>query len=390
MLHRLVMRSPDFSMWIPFRPKRKVIEPILKTAWNGYYYDGQSANRHPTTVTLLPSGLELCVNLNQRIWWPYNELQETQGFYREDPIRLERRAALPEALVVEDPAFLIALRKIAPTHADRFRSPPDRLRAIRLIIAAVIASISLILGLVVWGIPLASDMIAPLIPPSWEVGLGDSLASHLAEPSLRCTNAELQKHLVKIVHRLSAASKSQPYQIHIFVMDTQIFNAFAAPGGLVVIHRPLLEATETSEQLAAVLAHEMQHVFHRHALKALIRDLSISLLVSAAFGDISGVGAFAAQGARTLTTLHYGRGAEEEADQDGLSLMEAAKLDPSEMIRFFEILRSKTGTAQLPGYLSSHPHPDERIGQLKMLIKDVNVIPLLPALEWRKINSLCH
>ena len=106
-------------------------------------------------------------------------------------------------------------------------------------------------------------------------------------------------------------------------------NAFAVPGGYIVVLRGLLEEMRTADELAGVLAHEIQH----RAATALDQGagaatISTGLLITAVSGDVSGVMAYGLEGARVLGQLRYGCAAEEEADARGMQLILAAGLDP--------------------------------------------------------------
>jgi predicted Zn-dependent protease len=72
------------------------------------------------------------------------------------------------------------------------------------------------------------------------------------------------------------------------VVDNSTVNAFAAPGGQVVILRGLLEQTTSAEQLAGVVAHELQHVYLRHSTRAILEQTAGTLLLTAVSGDLSG------------------------------------------------------------------------------------------------------
>jgi Zn-dependent protease with chaperone function len=368
----------------------------LQTSWPGQYYDGRTATRHPVTVSLAPRGLEILKGDGTRMWWPYREVTQTQGSHADEPVRLEHGGiqpeTLPEAVVVKDPVFLAALQKVAREEGQRFGGPPDRLSRWRIILLAAAGSIAAIAAIIVWGIPALAELATPLIPTSWEMALGESLASQLVPPALTCPNSRLRDSLATLVNRLAASQPASPYPFHVQVVDSPVFNAFAAPGGYIVVHRRLLESTETPEELAGVLAHEMQHVLRRHAMKALIRDLSTAALVGAVFGDVSGIGAFATQAARTLTTLHYSREAEAEADREGLHLLQAARINPEGMVRFFETLKKQTGGAEPPAYLSTHPETEGRLARMRALAaaSPIRPEPLLTEVKWDEVKKLCR
>ena len=366
--------------------------PDKHTSWSGVYYDGRTTTRHPVTIMLAPSGLELHLADGTRAFWPYRELTQAQGSYSHEPVRLERGDPIAETIVVDDPAFLVALRHFARENAGQFTQPLNRASFTRTIILAGAASIAAIAVVVIWGIPALAELVTPLIPISWEAALGSSLAPQLAPAERRCTNVRLRDSVDRIVVRLAGTRPDSPYRFQITVVDSPVFNAVAAPGGQIVIYRKLLKFTTTPEDLAGVLAHEMQHVLQRHAMKALVRDLSLAAIVAAVFGDVSGIGAFAVQSARTLTALHYSRETEAEADREGLALLQAARIDPAGMVRFFEVLKKHTGSTEVPAYLSTHPDNDERLAQMKALAAQLSVQPepLLADVKWDEVKKLCR
>src|SRR5207244_2410003 len=117
----------------------------------------------------------------------------------------------------------------------------------------------------------------------------------------------------------------------------------AAAGGQVIRVRGLLERTRTPEELAGVLAHEIQHVLRRHATRMLLQHTSAGLMLAAVSGDISGAMAYGLESARVLGALRYSRQYEAEADVEGLRMLLAAGVDPEGMIAFFETLRAEEG-----------------------------------------------
>jgi Zn-dependent protease with chaperone function len=366
--------------------------PASPTSWSGHYFDGRTTARHPVTIVLAPSGLELHIADGARAFWPYGDITQTQGAYADEPVRLERGSPIPEAVVVEDPAFLEALQRFARENARQFDSPRHRGSLVGLIVLAGAASLAVVAGLFLWGIPALAELVTPIIPTSWETALGESVVQQLAPLDRRCADGRLRDSVDGIVARLAAARPDSPYRFHVTVVDGPVFNAFAAPGGQIVLFRKMLQSAERPEDLAGVLAHEMQHIYHRHAMKALVRDLSVAAIVGAVFGDITGIGALAVAAGRTLTTLHYSRETETEADREGLRLLQAARIDPAGMVRFFETLKKHTGDAGLPAYLSTHPDTEQRLAEMKALAEaaPVQSEPLLANVKWDEVRKLCR
>jgi predicted Zn-dependent protease len=171
-----------------------------------------------------------------------------------------------------------------------------------------------------------------------------------------------------------------------------VVNALAVPGGHVVIFHGLLERTSTPEELAGVMAHELQHILRRHTTRAVIQDMGTGLLLMALTGDVTGPLAYGLETARALGELRYSRRAEEEADVEGMKMLLAARVAPAGMITFFGKIQKEEGAQpKALTYLSSHPMPAERIARLKALAEAWSGAPepLLPGEEWSVLTKRC-
>lgn len=154
--------------------------------------------------------------------------------------------------------------------------------------------------------------------------------------------------------RLTQGSKYR-YRFHVAKNDA--INAFAVPGGIIVVHTGLIEATRRPEELAGVLAHEVEHVEQRHSLEAMVKDLGLRGLWALVSGDLGG--ALVGQAAVELTRLSFSRGAEEEADAKGFDRLIEAGIDPGGMADFF-IVMSQQENVSAPPFLSTHPASRDR------------------------------
>jgi predicted Zn-dependent protease len=169
-----------------------------------------------------------------------------------------------------------------------------------------------------------------------------------------------------IVATLTRGSKYQ-YEVH--VADDASLNAFAMPGGIIVVHSGLIAATRRPEELAGVLAHEVQHVELRHSMRALIKDLGLRGLWSYATGDLGGT--VAGQTALELTSLRFSRDDEREADEQGLAALAAAGIDPAGMPDFFQLLAEKAGDAPA-AFISTHPLSQDRAREMRQRLETLN------------------
>lgn len=362
----------------------------MQTQWEGAYLDGRSAARRRATIHLSPAGLQVSTEDGQSWWWALGEIRQTQGFYVGEEVRLEL-AGDPGALLIPDAAFLTALHQLAGSRAGHLHDPADRRRRGLLAGAAAAGALVLIVVLYLWGIPALATVAAARVPVGWEERLGQTVADELAPPDQRCADPRRQAVIDEIVVRLTAPLPVRLYTFRVLVADHSMVNAFAAPGGYVVVLRGLLARTRTAEELAGVLAHELQHVLHRHATRALLQQASMRVLFSALSGDSSGALGFGLDSARTLATLEYSRQLEEEADAEGMRMLLAAGIDPAGMLSFFESLASEGQLPQVLKYLSTHPSSAERLERLRALADQPapRARPLLPGYDWRDITRIC-
>jgi predicted Zn-dependent protease len=360
--------------------------------WRGHYLDGQTADRQTAIITLTEKGLKVTTERGKAFFWPYREIRQTQGFYPGEQIRLEWGGPNPEILLVSEDEFLNALHRFAPDEVAHLHFPTRRSRRLKLAFLAAFFTVGFSLSLYFWGIPALASMLAPHVPLSWEERMGETIVDQWVPQESRCTGEGPSAILDDLVKKLTAPIPDAPYRFRVIVVDHPLVNAFAVPGGTTVLFRGLLERTQTAEELAAVLAHELQHNLRRHATKSILQDASMGLLLSALTGDATGGIAFGLQSAKTLGLMHYSRQNEEEADREGMQMLIGAGIDPAGMITFFEMIRKEE--VEMPAslkYLSTHPLTGERIERLKSLAKESQgpFVKLLPEYEWAEIRRIC-
>lgn len=165
------------------------------------------------------------------------------------------------------------------------------------------------------------------------------------------------KELILFANKLKL---SEAYDLAFTVVDEKDINAFAIPGGHIVVYKGILEEMKEPEELVALLGHEASHINERHSLRSVLRQLSGSVLLTMVFGDLGSVGATIAGQADQLRTLSYSRSLEEDADEKGMERMVKNNVDPKGMLALMDRLqKAETGMA-LPGFLSTHPLTAER------------------------------
>jgi predicted Zn-dependent protease len=163
------------------------------------------------------------------------------------------------------------------------------------------------------------------------------------------------------------------------ILDSDEINAFAAPGGLILVTRGMLSLCQSEDEVAAVLAHEIGHVVHRHGLAAVQNSRVVSALtILAAEGARHLGGAEAAELAdhldgavgditQTLMVNGYARSQERAADQQAVLILRRIGYDPAALVRVLQAMtpQMKPGSA---GFASTHPPPSTRIRDLAPLV----------------------
>ncbi|HEU4996587.1 MAG TPA: M48 family metallopeptidase [Gemmatimonadaceae bacterium] len=354
--------------------------------WSGVYYDGRTAQREQVTVTLTVAGLALRRPDGHTTLWSYDGVRQTQGRFPGERLRLEFGADPGEALLVDQPGLAEAIRRSIPNANGTLRGPRSTTRFVALGIGLLVAAAALY----AWGAPIAADWIAPRVPTEWERAMGQSVLARMAPADSLCGDSRSIAELRAVLDRLVSAGPTLPYDFRVAVVRDPTVNAFAAPGGFIVVNSGLLAAANTPEELAGVLAHEIQHVARRHSTRAMLREVPLRIALSTLSGN-SGVEP-AARVVGTLGALRYRRDDESEADREGLRLLEAANVDPSGMVTFMRTLQSKgANTPQLVRYLSSHPRTADRVAELEALASRAHPEsrPLLDSAEWARLRGVC-
>ncbi len=374
----------------------------------GFYYDGKSANRYLVRVRLSPQHLHLVFPDNPLISWPYSGLRMTRTG-SDGPIRLERILSKTDltlpSVVIEDPDFLAAAHDVAPGALGSYLAPPQRRNLRRtLIVLALVLIPPLFFGIWKFGLPVISDTFAGNIPVKWEEKLGEKVYESMFQPPLKEPPPEVRKALDAISQRLLTAVPDQPYTFHIYVHPGNMVNALALPGGTVVVFQGLINATETPEELAGVLAHEYQHVLLRHSTRGIIRQVALTIVLAAILGDSNSALAAILETAGQLESLRYNRGMESQADEEGMKMVLASGVDPKGMVRIFKKLEEEElrmlglekaeggeGGKEVPDWmrlLSTHPAGKDRVALLTQMAEAAppNARPLLPDMEWQSLH----
>jgi predicted Zn-dependent protease len=357
--------------------------------FHGFFSDGHTAEKRPVTVKLGGNALGVLGPKNALIAdWPYRELRLVEEVYAGQPVRLRAKSGGDARLVVRDPHFLDALGQ----YARHLRSANmQRSRALPRALAWGGATIATLVGLY-FALPLLSEPVAALMPLAWEERMGQNVRSQvlalLGRNAKECTSPAGRAAVEKLVQRLAGTVESR-YTFRVMVVDSPVVNAFAAPGGYIVVFRGLIDKSASGEEVAGVLAHEMGHVVERHGTSAMIRQFGMNAILSAILGDASGVGSTTAEIGSQLAVLSYGRAAEREADRVGVSMLNRADIRGTGLVAFFRRIGKESGGSDggVLRYLGTHPPTGERAADIES--RAVGKGDAMSAAEWQSLRTVC-
>jgi Zn-dependent protease with chaperone function len=323
---------------------------------------------------------------------PFSSLTVSAGGLDHDQLVVKwGTGPLTRTLYVKDPILIRAFREAAPPelthHFDAAAAKVRQARTHRWRTWGIVAGSLGALTLFLW---LASDWIVDLavsrIPVEWEQKLGESAyRDFLAQQDVLKEGLAVDA-VNEMTQRLTSQVTNNPYTFDVTVVRNDVINAFALPGGYIVVFTGLMKKAESGEEVAGVLSHEVNHVLQRHGLDRIVKTLGLMAVVTILVGDPQGLAGLMKQLGLELVTLKFGRSQETEADLTGLQLLQRAKIDPTGMIRFFERLSDKDeGRME---WLSTHPMSTARAERLRAELASLPKRTPEPfALDWKKVQE---
>ncbi len=230
--------------------------------------------------------------------------------------------------------------------------------------------------------PLLSGLVAPLVPRQVEDAVGAEMIKDTATKGAFCNAPAGREALQSLVDNLAAHADAPGFKV--YVNEQAEMNAFAAPGGHVVLYLPIITAADSPDEVAGVLAHEMGHVVEAHPTEGLVESVGYGVFGMLTFGN-----ARHKEIAKSLLTNHYSRSDELDADRAGVELLNAAGIDSRGLFGFFE--RIKTAGDDIPGaveFLSTHPSGEARRANLEEHVAAGH--PALTEEQWTALRSICE
>lgn len=352
-----------------------------------FYNDGQTAQRITVTCAVGNRALAIVDKTGTVLdRWPLDDIRRANDAKRFRRVGAEARLTL---LPDDDGAWLTAT---CPNLKKGDRATwPWRTWAV----AATLAILSIV-GIFTFLIPSFANIVVGLVPHGFEQRIGeqsrDQILGVLArfghnETPRVCHVPEAQSVLDRHADQIATVLDS-PFPVTVTVVRLPITNAFALPGGQVVILSGLLDNAESGDEVIGVLAHEIAHVVRRDALTVSLQQTGTALLVSLLIGDVFG-GAVLSGAASTVLETGYSREAEAASDMLAVSALNQLGLTARPLAAFLRRLTEKSGLGEsIPHFLRSHPAGDERAEDI--IAQSTGNGRAMTSVEWSTVQRMCR
>jgi Zn-dependent protease with chaperone function len=332
-------------------------------SYNAVYYNGQSAKPVNVILNFDSLGMKLISPESRTTvaFINYEDVTQIQSFGKRH-ILILKSMGLPQSIEVEGETFTQSYKTWHPGNkhlndAHRYFNKFGK--------KGVFVAIGFLVGFVVFTyfvvIPITIKVTTVVFPREYEIEMGKSIYNEYMR-----TMDKDSVRTVFINDFYKSLKVDTDYPIHITVVKENQMNAFALPGGEIVVYTGILDSMKNYNELIGLLGHEIGHVQKRHSLQMIIKNLSNYILISLVFQDYSGTLAVVAENAATIEEMSYSRNAESESDEFGYATIMLNGGDPNYMTLMFErMLKEEKLSGAIPAFLSTHPKLEERVAEIK-------------------------
>ena len=353
--------------------------------------------RKSVDIEITSSALVITIN-EREVRWMIDSLEIEKGgagnslIYIKNPIDSEITLYTRDKAILKDENLSQneSLKKSSKKLSQEFSNQKIFYSFLVLIILAIPVSFFVFRSSIVHGV-------ADNVPVEWEVEAGDKLFSTLKKQYDVVEDSVISAKLDSIFAPLVAVVNTPEIDYKFYLCSDPSLNAFALPGGHIVINYGTIMKIERIEELYGVIGHELGHVTQRHHIRGLIGNLGTLLIFQGFLGDEAGLLGALGESAGELSSLFYSREFERESDEVGFTYLTEAGIDPKGMVEFFQriekeyeidLLDDKENEEEeeedeedsetidaLKNFVSTHPGVEERIEYLnnRIINESINI-----------------
>jgi predicted Zn-dependent protease len=209
-----------------------------------------------------------------------------------------------------------------------------------------------------------------------EIDLGAQQAQQVDAQLPMLRDATVDAYVNSLGRSIASRTSRADLTWHFAVVNTDVINAFALPGGYVYVNRGVLERAANESEAASVLAHEIEHVVRRHSVKQMeqMQNANIGVALACTLTNVcqNQAAQAAIQVGGTAVFAKFSRADEVQADEGGFNNMIAAGIDPHGMLTFFQKLLAdeQSGSSNVSSWFSDHPGTQDRIADIQRLLSE--------------------
>ena len=210
-----------------------------------------------------------------------------------------------------------------------------------------------------------------------EVQIGQQEAQQVNAQLPMVQDAEIQNYVNALGNRIARLTSRSDLNWQYQVVNSDVVNAFALPGGFIYVNRGVLERASNMSEVAGVLGHETEHVVRRHSVKQMeqMQGANVGLGIACALTGVcqSGVAQAAINIGGTAVFAKFSRTDEIQADEGGFNNVMRAGISPRGMYTFFQKLlaEEKSGSGNAAAWFSDHPGTQDRIADIQRMLNQV-------------------
>jgi beta-barrel assembly-enhancing protease len=344
----------------------------------GEWMDGQSAAARPAHLVVTGGELRITGD-NGELYasWPLKDVH-VDALHEGGVVHIECRTCPLAHVCTQDETILSAVRGGGASAT----SLPKGRRLGALAVSSAL-SVTLLLGGIYWCGPRLARTLAHAIPLEMERRFAPEVGGLLAKQT--CDSEAAREAIRQMLARIDP---DHLVDADVRLVNLSTANAFALPGGVVVLTRGLVEEAGTSDEVVGVLAHELAHVKHRHVLAHIIRNAFLGTVWALTLGDYSGLLVVDPTTAYNLATLRHSRSDEAEADATAARMLADHEISIQGLVDFFERNRAK-GIDEM-SWLSTHPSMAERVTFLAAAARTASTHPVLDPDQFQRFRNACN
>jgi Zn-dependent protease with chaperone function len=336
----------------------------MDTQYHATYYDAQGRFY---SASVILSSITLSIryrdhnNVQNDVYWLADDIVSLEDRATDSELKYKNREGMIERLIIRDPELVKAIRKHYKYHKFAgglsYHLLGDTRTKLFLFFGAIVAFIA---AGYFFFIPWLGERIAKNVSKEWEISMGEQFYQTII------TGYKVDGRKTALLNEFYKSTGFKiSYPLRITVVEAKEANAFALPGGHIVVHDEILKEMQRPEELAALLSHEASHISLRHSLRNMFRSMARRVFIMLIVGNESGIATFIIDNADNLKQLEYSRSLETEADNHGMRMMAESGIEPNGMLDLMLLLQKQTKGNEPAAFLSTHPVFTDRVQNVK-------------------------